>query len=77
MSEYNILKGGRGNMKTILITQAQFRKHVQKTMHKYTDKVRAVKNKDGEEYTKAEEMADVLEMSIIFALLEFDLFDRG
>lgn len=64
-------------MKQILITQAQFRKHVQKIMHKYTDKVRAVKNKDGKEYTKAEEMADVLKMSIIFALLEFDLFNGG
>lgn len=64
-------------MKPILITQEQFRKHAQKTMRKYIDKVRAVKNKEGEEYNKVAEMADLLEMSIIFALLEFDLFNGG
>ena len=35
------------------------------------------KLKLGEEYTKNEELVDVLNMSIIFALLEFDLFDGG
>lgn len=58
-------------MKTILITQKQFKKAVAKAMRKYTDKM---KKSNGEDYSGLEEISDVLTMSICFALLEYDLF---
>ena len=64
-------------MKQILITQKQFKEHVAKTMHEFVDKARKAKINSGEEYTRSEEFADVLEMSIIFALLEYRLFCKG
>lgn len=64
-------------MKQIIITQEQFKKAVHKTMHEFVDKARKAKNESGEEYTRSEEFADVLEMSIIFALLEYRLFHKG
>ena len=61
-------------MKQILITQAQFRKHVQKTMREYIDKMR--KYNDGD-YDRRDELSDALSMSISFALLEYNLFNEG
>lgn len=61
-------------MRTRLLNQVQYKKHVQNVMHEYTDKVKAAKNKCGEKYNPLEELADVLEMSFIFALLERELF---
>lgn len=61
-------------MKQILITQAQFKKAVQKVMHDYTDKMR--KYNDGD-YDRMHELSDVLSMSISFALLEYNLFNKG
>lgn len=61
-------------MKQILITQAQFKKAVQKAMHDYTDKMR--KYNDGD-YDRMHELSDVLSMSISFALLEYNLFNEG
>ena len=61
-------------MKQILITQAQFKKAVQKAMHEYTDKMR---NANGDDYDRLHELSDVLSMSVSFALLEFNLFNEG
>ena len=63
-------------MKQILITQAQFEKAVQKVMHDYTDKMRKYKYNDGD-YDRLHELSDVLTMSISFALLEYNLFNKG
>ena len=61
-------------MKQILITQAQFKKAVQKAMRDYTDKMR--KYNDGD-YDRMHELSDVLSMSISFTLLEYNLFNKG
>lgn len=61
-------------MKQILITQAQFKKAVQKAMHDYIDKMRKYNDDD---YDRMHELSDVLSMSIGFALLEYNLFNEG
>lgn len=60
-------------MKQILITQAQFKKAVQKVMHEYTDNMREYNDGD---YDRMHEISDVLTMSVSFALLEYNLFNK-
>ena len=61
-------------MKILLISQEQFKKAVQKAMHDYIDEMR--KYNDGD-YDRIHELSDVLSMSISFALLEYNLFNKG
>ena len=80
MCEYYILKGGRGNMKTILISQEKFHKMSHAAIDEYIGNMKkAARDIDDDEknYNGLMEFADRLTLSLVFGLLEGKLFDKG
>ena len=76
MCEYYILKGGRGNMKTILISQEKLHKTACAAMREYINKMKS-HDEDGDKYSKTLKLSDVLTLLHVFALFEDKLFNGG